>query len=216
MSAPFEIDNTVRPTVRMPRVDKARPYRSEAAPAQVFSADERGPADEYRADGYRADEYRARDFRTTSLGNGDQTPRPTFDAQRLWTGGLATAAVAALVGLVGTLVLRVAFQFAPAAHLATFGTQQTAVLCAVAAGAALVATGIAHLLMVSTPRPLAYLGWIVGLVTAAATVIPLVNTTAITLGLAQGALHLVIGLAIGTLVGGAAASATRVGARALR
>ena len=49
--------------------------------------------------------------------------RPRLDANRLWTGGLATAAVAALAGLVGTLVIRVLFQYAPvgtaAAHAFT-------------------------------------------------------------------------------------------------
>jgi len=186
MSAPFEIDNTVRPTVRMPRVD-GRPMDDRAV---VSGPVLRGPVE-------------------------DAAPtRPAFDAQRLWTGGLATAVVAALIGLVGTLVLRAIMQFAPAAHLTAFGTSQTALLCALAAAGALAATGVAHLLLVSTPRPLAYLGWIVGLVTAAATVVPLIGSTPITVGLAQGALHLVIGLAIGTLVGGAAASATRLGARA--
>ena len=42
-------------------------------------------------------------------------------------------------------------------------------VCLLAAVAALAATGVAHLLLVSTPEPLAHLGWIVGL----ATVLPL-------------------------------------------
>jgi hypothetical protein len=44
----------------------------------------------------------------------------------------------------------------------------TVLLATLAAIAALAATGIAHLPLVSTPRPMAYLGWIVGLATAAA------------------------------------------------
>jgi hypothetical protein len=64
-------------------------------------------------------------------------------------------------------------------------------LCAAAAGATLVATGLAHLLLVSTPRPLAYLGWIVGLVTAAATVPPLVGGTPLPEALAGGVVRLV-------------------------
>ena len=74
--------------------------------------------------------------------------------------------VAALIGLVGTLVVRVLALTAPIGGTAS-GTHATVLLCLCAAGAALVATGLAHLLMVSTPRPLAYLGWIVGLSTAA-------------------------------------------------
>ena len=42
---------------------------------------------------------------------------PVLDATRLWTGGLATAAVAALVGLVGTLVIRVLVEYAPVGHV---------------------------------------------------------------------------------------------------
>ena len=47
------------------------------------------------------------------------TTRPTVDAARLWTGGLATAVVAALIGLVGVLVVRVLEQTVP--HLPAVG-----------------------------------------------------------------------------------------------
>ncbi len=140
---------------------------------------------------------------------------PVVDATRLWTGGLATAAVAALVALVGTLVVRVLFQIAPvgAAVARAFDTTGTGMLCLLAAVAALAATGVAHLLLVSTPEPLAYLGWIVGLSTAAAVVLPLLGGAAWTVAVATAVVHLVIGLAIGSLVVGAAAAAYRPGAR---
>jgi hypothetical protein len=64
------------------------------------------------------------------------------DATGLWTGGLATAAVAALVGLVGTT--QTVHSFDPAG---------AGMLCLLAAVAALAATGMAHLLLVSTPEP---------------------------------------------------------------
>ena len=54
----------------------------------------------------RPAEYRALDTRPADH-------RPVLDATRLWTGGLATAAVAALVALVGTLVIRVLVAYAP-------------------------------------------------------------------------------------------------------
>ncbi len=134
--------------------------------------------------------------------------QPVLDATRLWTGGLATAVVAALIGLVGTLVVRVVALTAPVGGAAV-DTHATVLLCLSAAGAALVATGLAHLLMVSTPRPLAYLGWIVGLATAAAAVLPLAVGGPLASAAAAGVVHLVIGLAIGSLVAGAAAAATR-------
>jgi hypothetical protein len=140
---------------------------------------------------------------------------PAFEATKLWTGGLATAAVAALVGLVGTLVIRVLFEYAPVGTAAVhaFTTADAGLLCLFAALAALAATGIAHLLMVSTPDPLSYLGWIIGLSTAAAVVVPLLGTTALAAAIATAVVHLVIGLAIGSLVIGTAMSARRPAAR---
>ena len=137
--------------------------------------------------------------------------RPGLDATRLWTGGLATAAVAALVGLVGTLVIRVLFEYAPVGASAThaFSTANAGLLCLFAAVAALAATGIAHLLVVSTPDPLSYLGWIIGLSTAAAVVVPLIGGLPMAAAIAIAVVNLVIGLAIGSLVVGAAAAAYR-------
>jgi len=63
--------------------------------------------------------------------------------------------------------------------------------------------------VLSTPRPLAYLGWIIGLVTAAAVVMPFLSNRPTGVALAQALIYLVIGLAIGSLVPGAAASAMR-------
>ena len=62
---------------------------------------------------------------------------------------------------------------------------------------------------VASPRPLAYLGWIIGLVTAAAVVTPFLSNRPTGVALAQALIYLVIGLAIGSLVPGAAASAMR-------
>jgi hypothetical protein len=153
-------------------------------------------------------EHRSAEYRTTDR-------RPVLDATRLWTGGLATAAVAALVGLVGTLVIRVLFHYAPvgtaAAH--AFTTTNAGLLCLFAAVAALAATGIAHLLTVSTPDPLSYLGWIIGLSTAAAVVVPLLGGLPMAAAIAVAVVNLVIGLAIGSLVVGAAAAAYRPTAR---
>jgi uncharacterized protein DUF6069 len=156
-----------------------------------------------------------------------ELPRPTrpvadrrstglvLDAARLWTGGLATAAVAALVALVGTLVIRVLATHLPvglsAAH--TFTTVGGGMLCLFAAVAALAATGLAHLLLVSTPAPLSYLGWIIGLSTAAAVVLPLLGTLPLAAAVALAVLNLVIGLAIGALVVDAAGAAFRPAAR---
>jgi hypothetical protein len=61
--------------------------------------------------------------------------------------------------------------------------------------------------VVSTPEPLSYLGWIIGLSTTAAVVLPLVGATTWAVAVTTAVLHLVIGMAIGSLVVGATAAA---------
>ena len=119
---------------------------------------------------------------------------------------------AALIGLVGILVARAVFQLAVLApkQAGAFGDDNTTRLCVIAAVAALLATGLAHLLLVSTPSPLSYFGWIVGLLTVAAVVVPFLGTGSLPVRFAEAAIHLVIGMAIGGLVSNAAASASRL------
>ena len=145
----------------------------------------------------------------------DQVDRPAtsrIDVTRLWAGGLATAVVAALIGLVGALVVRAVLRVdAAGAHaLATaFDGPALTVLCTVSAAAALAATDIGHALMIGTPRPLGYFGWFVGLLTAAVAVAPLAMGAPLAVALAAGAVYLMIGLAIGSLVSQAMISASR-------
>lgn len=144
---------------------------------------------------------------------GDDSPgrgrRPAVDAARLWSGGLAAAAIAALTGLVGVLVARVLFQVTGLARQQAFDYSNTLWLCIVAAAAALAATGVVHLLLLTTPRPLVYFGWIVGLLTAVAAVVPLLGAGPLVTLMSLAVVHLVIGLAVGSLVTNAAAGATR-------
>lgn len=158
---------------------------------------------------------------TARLESWDEQPEPQhprINAARLWSGGVATAVVAALIGLVGVLVSRAVFQvaFAGSKEAGALGDSNTVLLCVLAALAALAATGLAHLLLLSTPRPLAYLSWIIGLVTAVAVVLPFTYASSFALALAQAVIHLAIGIAIGSLVSGAAASALRSAALANR
>src|SRR5271166_5067873 len=91
----------------------------------------------------------------------------SVDARRLWSGGLATALVAVLTALVGVLVCRWLFNIpvlAPRRNGA-YGDVHTTGFLLAAAAAALVATALMHLLLLTTPRPLTFFRWIVGLVT---------------------------------------------------
>jgi Family of unknown function (DUF6069) len=126
---------------------------------------------------------------------------------KLWSGGAASAAVAGLVALVGVLVARWLFNLpvlAPSQDGA-YGDVRTTVLVLVAAAAALAATGLVHLLLISTPRPFLFFGWIVALVTTLVVVYPFSTTAPLDAKIATAAVDLAIGAMIATLVGGAAA-----------
>jgi hypothetical protein len=139
--------------------------------------------------------------------------RIRVDAGRLWTGGLATALVAALVAVVGVLIARGLFDvpvLAPTREGA-LGNANTARLAILAAAAALVATGLMHLLLLlSTPRPFRFFTWIVSLLTLLAVLAPFMTDAKLATQVATAAIGLVIGMAIGSLVSGAARSAIRL------
>jgi Family of unknown function (DUF6069) len=106
--------------------------------------------------------------------DGNGQPRVRVDAGRLWMGGLVTAVVAALVAVVGVLIARGLLEvpvLAPTRE-GTLGNANTARLALAAAVAALAATGLMHLLLVSTPRPFRFFSWIVSLLTLVAVLAP--------------------------------------------
>jgi hypothetical protein len=143
---------------------------------------------------------------------GSIRPRPMVDAGRLWTGGVATAAVAALVAIVGVLIARGLFNvplLAPTGE-GTLGDASTARLAGLAAGAALLATGLMHLLLLSTPRPGRFFTWIMVLATLIAAIIPFLTDAEANTKIATAAINLSIGATIGSLVSGVGRSAVRV------
>src|SRR5205814_9213850 len=93
----------------------------------------------------------------------------------------AAALVAALVAVVGVVVTRGLFGIPVLAPKGkgTFGDASTWQLALGAAAAALVATGLLHVLLLFTPRPFAFFGWIVTLVTAVAVLMPFSTTAAV-------------------------------------
>jgi uncharacterized protein DUF6069 len=142
----------------------------------------------------------------------DAGERSRVDANRLWTGGVATAVVAALVAVVGVMIARGLFQvpvLAPTED-GTLGNANTARLALVAAGAALVATGLMHLLLF-IPRPWQFFTWIISLATLAAVLVPFSTGAGVATKVATAAINLAIGVAIGSLVSGVASSAVRRG-----
>ncbi|MET9270670.1 DUF6069 family protein [Kribbella sp. NPDC003557] len=142
----------------------------------------------------------------------DQAPR--VNAGRLWAGGAATAVVAALVAVVGILVARGVFDLevlAPQGQ-GVWGDADTWTYAWVSAGAALLATGLVHLLILSTPRPLRFFKWVMTLVTLAAVLAPFAAERSWE-SVATALINLAIGITIGSLVTGTARSATAVARR---
>jgi hypothetical protein len=140
-------------------------------------------------------------------------PVRSLDAGRLWTGGVATALVAALVALVGVLIARGLFEvpvLAPTDE-GTLGNASTFRLAAFAAAAALLATGLLHLLLLSTPQPRRFFTWIITLATIAAALAPFLSDADLDEKVATSAITLVVGVAIGSLLSGVARSAVRTG-----
>ena len=143
---------------------------------------------------------------------GNIRPTPKVDAGRLWTGGLATAAVAALVAVVGVLIARGLFDvplLAPTGE-GTLGDASTAGLAGLAAGAALLATGLMHLLLVSTPRPGRFFSWIMVLATLIAAILPFMTDAEANTKIATAAIYVAIGATIASLISSVARSAVRV------
>ena len=150
---------------------------------------------------------------TAPIPDGEPEPdRPRVDAGKLWPGGIATAVVAALAALVGVLVCRWLFNvplLSPRQDGA-YGDVHTTDLVLAAAAAALLATGLAHLLLLSTPRPLTFFGWIIGLATVLAVLLPFSTTAPLDTKAATAGVNLLLGIAIGSLVSGVAARSVRI------
>ncbi|ASR36155.1 hypothetical protein BAY61_15370 [Prauserella marina] len=142
----------------------------------------------------------------------EEQARPSVDSRTLWAGGLATALVAALVGVVAVLVLRGVFGLPVIAPGNTNGALDyigAVWLALFGAVGALLATALAHLLLLVAPRPMAFFGWIIALVTVVFVVWPFTVSETLTVRLTSAAVYLVMGIAIGSLVSGMATRALR-------
>lgn len=137
----------------------------------------------------------------------DRQPAPG----RLWAGGVATALVAILVVVVGIVIARGIFdiQVLEPEGEGVWGDASAWWYSGVAALVALMATALAHLLLLSTPRPMLFFGWIIALATAAAVLAPFASGAALEAKVATGVINLALGVAIGTLLAGVGRSATR-------
>ena len=150
---------------------------------------------------------------TVPMPRQDPEPEPTrrVDARPLVSGGIATAVVAALIALVGILVCRWLFDvpiLSPRREGA-WGNASTVGYVFAAAACALVAAALMWLLLISTPYPRVFFGWIIGLATLVAVVYPFSTTAPLSQKLATAGVNLILGVAIGTLIAEVSRRATR-------
>ena len=134
--------------------------------------------------------------------NAASSGRVAIAAGRLWAGGVATGCVAALVAVVGVMLCSYVFDVKlvrPPLLLPIFDSLALN-YAATAFVLALVATAVAHLLSLTTPRPRTFFNWIVGLVTVAAMVVPFALDGSLASKISTSLINMVIGISIGSLL----------------
>lgn len=138
-----------------------------------------------------------------------ESDRPGIDAKKLWAGGGATVIVAVLVAFVGLLVARGLFEVPVLApnDAGLVGDSTTIALCTIAAVAALVATGLMHLLLLTVPSPRTFFAIIITLITLVFALQPLTMSVSVGAKIATVLVYLVTGAAIGFSVSTVASSA---------
>jgi len=137
--------------------------------------------------------------------------RPSVDAGRLWAGGFGTAVVAALVALVGILLVRgvLDVNILSPSDAGAYGDTTTTTYAFGAFAVAILATGVVHLLLLLMPRPMSFFNWIMLLVIAVGVLIPFTVVAEIESQVATAAINLVIGICIMSLLNSVAGIATR-------
>jgi hypothetical protein len=140
-------------------------------------------------------------------------PRQQLNAGRLWAGGVATAVVAALVVIAGVYIARSILGIAVLAPKAagSLGSSTTAIYAAVASAAALLATGLLHVLLLETPRPLSFFAWITALAVLILVVAPFSQPATLPSKVFTAVINLVAGVAVISLLTGVARGAMQPG-----
>jgi Family of unknown function (DUF6069) len=146
---------------------------------------------------------------TAMYESADPPARLAVNAGRLWAGGVATAVVAALIALVGILVGRGLLHVAVLAPkgAGVWGDAGTLWYALGAALLSLAATGLMHVLLLFTPRPMRFFGWMMVLATVVAMLAPFLTQNDLGSRLFTAGLNFVLGVAVGSLTTGSARAA---------
>ncbi|MEU4388676.1 DUF6069 family protein [Promicromonospora sp. NPDC023805] len=135
--------------------------------------------------------------------SGTQDPRLGLEVGRFWSGALATMVVAALIGLAADFILEEVLNLEVQAQADLFATGSD-MMAWVVAGAlfALVAAIVLYLLVMSTPRPRSFFGWVVGLATVILAMVPFAGQFEIVPAILAAIVWIVIGCAVWSLLTG--------------
>ncbi|HEY2268169.1 MAG TPA: DUF6069 family protein, partial [Streptosporangiaceae bacterium] len=130
---------------------------------------------------------------------------------RLWGGGIATAIVAALAVMAGVFITRGVLGIPVLAPKAAsdFGDSSTAVYAGLAAGCALLATALLHVLLLGTPRPFTFFAWITGLADVVAAAAPFTQPAPLASKIFTAIINIVVGVAVISLLSGVGRVAIR-------
>jgi hypothetical protein len=136
----------------------------------------------------------------------------SVDAGRLWAGGTATACVAALVAVVGILIcggvldvrlLRPALLLDITGRFALDYALSAFVLT-------IIATALAHGLLITTPRPRMFFTWIIVLATVAGVAAPFAIGSEISSQVATACINAALGICVLSLLTSVMARAVRL------
>ena len=134
-----------------------------------------------------------------------------IDARKLWTGGIMAGLVAAGVAIVGLLIARGIFDLRIFVRGEGGGVVNASLwwYALVSFAAALLATGLLHLLLLAAPEPFRFFGWIVGLAVAIGVLVPFTTSAQLSNKVGTAAINLAIGITVYSIVGGVGRSAAR-------
>ena len=140
---------------------------------------------------------------------GELVPR----ASRLWTGGVATAVVAAMVVVAGVFICRRVLGIPVLAPKAagSLGDSATVVYAGLAAASALLCTGLLHLLLLEVPRPLTFFVWITVLADIVVAAAPFSQPAPLASKVFTAVINMLVGVAVISLLCAVARSAVRNG-----
>jgi Family of unknown function (DUF6069) len=131
------------------------------------------------------------------------------DGRKLWMGGLLAGIVAAGVAVVALLVARGIFDIRVFVRGEQGGVvnESTWWYAIVSFGAAIGATALLHLLLLTAPSPFRFFGWIVGLAVTVAVIVPFTTSAEPANKIGTAAVNLAIGIAVLSIVSGVGRSA---------